>query len=69
MVKFFKMFKCKSKCSFGDDEIENLKKIDLSVYKLTKDDYYNLYKITRRKTIDNGDKGLYRNSILDISKE
>ncbi len=62
--KICKLFKCKSVCMFNEEEVENLKKIDLSNYKLTLADYYALEKITRRPTID---KGLYRNSILDIS--
>ena len=59
-----KLFKCRSVCMFNDEEVENLKKIDLSNYHLTIADYYALDKITRRKTID---KGLFRSSILDIT--
>jgi len=62
--KICRIFKCKSSCVFNEDEVENLKKIDLSNYHLTPSDYYNLEKITRRKTID---KKLFRNSILDIT--
>jgi len=62
--KICRIFKCKSSCVFNEDEVENLKKIDLSNYHLTPADYYNLEKITRRPTID---KKLFRNSILDIT--
>lgn len=62
--KICKLFKCNSRCSFNTDEVESLKKIDLTKYHLTIADYYALEKITRRPTID---KGLYRNSILDIT--
>jgi len=62
--KVCKLFKCKSMCVFGEEEVKNLKKIDLSNYHLTIADYYALEKITRRPTID---KGLYRNSMLDIT--
>lgn len=62
--KVCKIFKCKSVCMFNDDEVENLKKIDLSKYHLTIADYYALEKITRRPTID---KGLFRSPILDIN--
>jgi len=49
---------------FDEEECNHLKKIDLSNYHLTPADYYNLEKISRRKTID---KKLFRNSILDIT--
>jgi len=63
--KICRLFKCKSMCVFNDDECKDLKKIDLSNYKLTAEDYYNLDKIRRRPTIDEGK--LFRSSILDIN--
>ena len=65
LKKICRLFKCKSMCVFGDDECKDLKKIDLSNYHLTPEDYYALEKIRRRPTIDHGK--LYRNSILDIN--
>ena len=62
--KVCKIFKCKSVCMFNDDEVESLKKIDLSKYHLTIADYYALEKITRRPTIEGK---LFRSPILDIN--
>tara|TARA_R110000823_G_scaffold191906_7_gene323563 strand:+ start:2212 stop:2436 length:225 start_codon:yes stop_codon:yes gene_type:complete len=46
-----KLFKCKSKCSFNEDEFieKKLDSIDLSKYKLKKNDMIAIEKIVRKR--------------------